>query len=364
MSRASKGAMISGRRLWWGLLAWCGWLGFAGLGWAANGAPGARDTLVYKDGDRVHGVLVQESGGTIVFKSERFGELRVPGKDAVVIKGEKPVPKPAALAVTPPPPGGTGARGTPTPRSADAEEEERVTIWDRFSPAVLTAKLRNTFGPWHGRLAFSSEVVSDTTDRNSTSYEGSINRKWKADEVRFNLRFDYNETNDVATTDMVRAGGQWRHTFNKAVFAHYRPSGEWNRASRLRGVANDYMLLQQELGAGFHVLTKPTRSFRVGLSQNLFDRWTLEPERMHDSRGVISTFQETDLTLPWRITITQRGVWYPVRDQKDGWENRVELNKKLTETLSTSVRHEIRRNNPDGTAQDYTRLRLMFGLDF
>jgi hypothetical protein len=85
---------------------------------------------------------------------------------------------------------------------------------------------------------------------------------------------------------------------------------------------------------------------------------------MHDSRGVISTFQETDLTLPWRITITQRGVWYPVRDQKDGWENRVELNKKLTETLSTSVRHEIRRNNPDGTAQDYTRLRLMFGLDF
>ena len=53
-----------------------------------------------------------------------------------------------------------------------------------------------------------------------------------------------------------------------------------------------------------------------------------------------------------------------MRDQNDGWENRVELNKKLTETLSTSVRHEIRRDNPDGSAQDYTRLKLLFGLDF
>ena len=65
-----------------------------------------------------------------------------------------------------------------------------------------------------------------------------------------------------------------------------------------------------------------------------------------------------------RITISQRGVWYPVTDESDGWENRIELNKKLTETLSTSVRHEVRRNNPDGSVPDYTRLKLLFGLDF
>ena len=62
--------------------------------------------------------------------------------------------------------------------------------------------------------------------------------------------------------------------------------------------------------------------------------------------------------------LVQRGVWYPVKDLPDGWENRVELNKKLTETLSTSVRHEMRRNNPDGSAQDYTRLKLLLGFDF
>ena len=340
---------------------------------AAQNTPNPRDTLVYKDGDRVQGTLVSRTADEIVFKSDRFGELRVRASDAVVIKADKPVgPNPAAPgdAKGVPPAVATAA---PTPASekkaaaaaAEKADEERVSIWDRFTPAVLTARVRNYFGPWHGRLAFSLEVVSDVAERNNSSYEAHLSRKWKADEVQLNARFDYNETDDVTTTDMLKLWGQWRHEFNKQIFAHYRPTSEWNRASRLRGRPNDYVLLQQELGAGWHVLTKPSRKLRVGLSQNLFDTWSLTPPaRDHSSRGVISTFEELELTLPWRITIAQRGVWYPVRNQSDGWENRFEIIKKLTETLSTSVRHEIRRNNPDGTAQDYDRLKLLFGLDF
>lgn len=355
-----------------------GWLTAAG--WAANVTPITRDTLVYKDGDRVQGVLVEQSAETIVFKSDRFGELRVATKDAVVIKAEKaavavgPAAGPATPAPTspvapvpvpaPPPAPPTKSEAAHAAAKAEKEEEERVTIWDRFSPSVLTAKVRNYFGPWHGRLSFSTETVADVADRAGTSYEGHLQRKWKADEVQFNLRYDYSETNDVVTTDMVKAGGQWRHEFNKSVFAHYRPTSEWNRASKVRGVPSDYVLLQQEVGVGYQVLTKPTRKLRAGVSQNLFDTWTTAPIRDHTSRGVISTFEEAELTLPWRITISQRGVYYPVKEQADGWENRVELNKKLTETLSTSLRHEIRRNNPDGSAQDYTRLKLLFGLDF
>jgi hypothetical protein len=245
------------------------------------------------------------------------------------------------------------------------KEEERLTLWDQFSPSVLTAKVRNYFGPWHGRLTFSAEVVSDIAERANSSYEAHLKRKWKADEVQLALRYDYNETNDLATTDLAKASGQWRREFTKTFFGHYRPSAEWNRASRLRGVPNDYVLLQQELGLGYHLLTKPSRKLRLGVSQNVFDTWnTATAEREHTTRGVVSTFEEAEFTLPWRMTLSQRGVWYPGNDKADGWENRVELNKKLTETLSTSVRHEIRRNNPDGSAQDFTRLKLLFGLDF
>ena len=327
---------------------------------AAAAATQGRDMLVYKDGDRVRGTLVSDAGGTIVFKSERFGELRVPAADAVVIKSEKPAAS-AAVAGTATPP----AAKTTTTTASEKAEAERVSLWDLFSPAVLTAKVRNYFGPWHGRLSFSSEVVSDVADRNNSAYEAHLQRKWKADEVQLNGRFDYNQTNHVTTTDLAKVSGQWRHEFSQRFFAHYRPSSEWNRATTLRGAPNDYVLLQQELGAGYQVLAKPGRKVRAGVSQNLFDTWSTVGATTHTvSRGVVSTFEEAEVTLPWRITISQRGVWYPVNEQPDGWENRIDLNKKLTETLSTSLRHEVRRNNPDGSSQDYTRLKLLFGLDF
>ncbi len=229
---------------------------------------------------------------------------------------------------------------------------------------VLTARVRNYFGPWSGRLTVSSEIVTDVAERNNSSYEAQIARKWRSSEVKFNARYDYSETGEVATTDLVKLWGQYRRDFSKTLSAHYRPTAEWNRAARVRGVPNDYTLLQQELGAGYQVLAKPSRKVRVGVSQNLFNTWNSAPGLENTARGVVSGFEETEITLPWRMSISQRGVWYPAGEESDGWENRVDLNKKLTETLSASLRHEIRRNNPDGTAQDYTRLKLLFGLDF
>ena len=72
--------------------------------WASDGVVTARDTLVYKDGDRVQGTLVATSGGVVVFKSERFGELRVPAADAVVIKGEAAAKAAASRLAAPPAP--------------------------------------------------------------------------------------------------------------------------------------------------------------------------------------------------------------------------------------------------------------------
>jgi len=104
---------------------------------------------------------------------------------------------------------------------------------------------------------------------------------------------------------------------------------------------------------------------RVGLSENLFDVWNTTPGGMHTSRTTESVFAETELKLPWRMSLTGRGVYYySIATGTNGWEDQVELSKKFTETLSTSIRQETLRYNPDGTTQDYSRLKLLFGLDF
>ena len=91
----------------------------------------------------------------------------------------------------------------------------------------------------------------------------------------------------------------------------------------------------------------------------------IEPPTAHTARTAESAFVETELRLPWGLLLTDRGVYYYSRSsRRDGWENRVELTKKFTETLSTAIRHELRRGSPDGRAQDYDRLKLLLGLDF
>ncbi len=331
-------------------------LGVAALstGRAADAEVPSRDTLVYKDGDRVQGQLLRQEDNILVFNSDRFGVLRVPADGAVVIKAEKIAAPPLAVPVA-----------QQEKKAAEQAEAERVSMWERFSPAVLTAKLREYFGPWSGRIAFSAEVVSDTADRSTISLEGRLSRKWTSDEVQMNGRYDYSQTNELTTTDMIKADGLWRHNFTKNSFAQYRPTLEWNRANFRSGGPADYVLLQQEIGAGVNLLTTPDRKLRVGVSENLFDVWTTSPPKTHSSRTAESAFVETELKLPWGMLLTARGVYYySLSTGDDGWENRIELTKKFTETLSTAIRHELRRGSPDGKAQDYDRLKLLLGLDF
>lgn len=335
-------------------------LGESGLRGAESEGP-SRDTLVYKDGDRVHGRLISTTPELIVFHSERFGRISVPANQAVVIKAEAAVASiPSAPSVAP-----KMAPGQLAKNAAAQSEAERAWGWEYFSPAVLAAKLRDTFGPWHGRLAFSTEIVSDTAERSNLSVEMKMKRKWKSDEVQLNGRYDYSETNALTTTDMVKADAHWRHDFSKNSFVQYRPTMEWNRASFRAGRPTDYVLVQQEIGAGLNLLNRPARKLRVGLSENLFDVWTTSPPAVHTSRTSESVFLETELKLSWGLLLTDRGVYYySFSSQRDGWENRVELTKKFTETFSTAIRHEIRRGSPDNRVQDYTRLRLLLGLDF
>ena len=341
--------------VWWRAVRWAVLATVAGGGArAAEGVAPVSDVLVYADGDRVRGRLVERAGDMLVFQSEKFGRLTVPATAAHV--------ETAAPAVAAPAPPAAIARA---PKHPEPEEPEPVG-WARFAPWVLTQQVRNFFGPWHGRFAVSSEVVADTTDRNTTLLEARIGRKWSHDEVELTGRYDFARTAAVTTKDLIKLGGSWRRDFPQKVFSIYRPTAEYNRAVKLVGVGPaDYFLIQQEIGAGMNLFTSQQRKLRAGISENLFDVWVTVPTTRHTSRTSESAFAEVEWTLPWRLHLTERGVWYPpLRRQADGWENRVELNKKLTETLSVAVRHETRRNNPDPRIQDYTLLRLLVGLDF
>jgi hypothetical protein len=321
---------------------------------AATPAPAKVDILVYNDGDRVRGHLIDRSVDSWVFMSERFGLLRVPLADAKVIPG---TPE-AAAAI---------ARANKEEARRKAEEAENVAVlsWSRLSPFALADMLRDFFGPWHGRFAFSTQVINNGSETTNETVAANLKRKWATDNLELNARYDFSDTNHVTTTDIFKADATWRHDFPDKLFALYTPSVEWNRAYFVNLIPANYVLLQQEIGVGVTAIAKPTLSLRLGVAENIFNVWQTSPPESSSKDNAESLFAELDWKLPWRMTLTERGVWYySIESQRDGWENKLELDKKLTETFTVGIRHEVRHNSPDVHVQDYTLLKLLMGVDF
>lgn len=310
----------------------------------ADNPPPVPEVLVYNDGDRVQGRLIAREGDTLVFRSVRFGDLRVSTAEARVMTEAAAPAGPARTAGAAPP----AQTARPTPES----------------PWQLTRFFRDLFGPWSGRLAFSTQVTRDANDRSDVMVEASIKRSWAKDDVSAKMRYDYSETNATDTTDTFKGDGMWRHSLPRRLFTVYRPSYEWNRAATIDSVSSDYILLQQEVGIGVKAVDREAWKVRVGVAENFFNNWDLTADTARATR-VESLFLEADLKLPWRITVSERAVYYyALATGNTGWEHQLEVNKKLTETLSLGLRHESRYNDPDVRTEDYSMLKFLLGLDF
>ena len=317
----------------------------------------SEDELVYRDGDRLRGHLISDEETEWVFHSKRFGELRVSKQIASVV--QSPVLEDLG------PPVELNPETEGDLKVSEEAEKQNLLPWDYLNPTFLTNYLRDLFGPWNGRFSFSTELISDTTDRSTITLAARLRRKWERDDVVMNLRYDYTETEGLTTRDLAKMSASWRHDFESRLFALYIPLLEWNRNYQSAGIIADYLLVQQEIGAGVSLLNRDDRQLRVGLSENRFDVWITEPTGSHEGTNVESVFVEAEWVLPWRITLTERGVYYfDLASKDDGWENKFQVDKQLTETLSIGLLHELRENSPDVRVSDYRLLKLLIGLDF
>lgn len=326
------------------------------------GAPAGGDVLVYQDGDRIQGRVVSDDGKIIVFRSNRFGELRVSHEHARLILSGLPAP---ALDAAPAATAGTAATGTPAVASApERAEDEATRAEERRIIERLSASLRHYFGPWHGRVSFSSTVVNSGDSSQSEVLEGKMERKWVGDELRFETRYTFSSTNEVTSTDITRGAAYWRHDLSRRWFTILHPSFEWNRNYTFNDAEADYVLLQNEIGGGMTVWDRTGKKLRLGLAHNVYDVWNTTGSG-HLSKSVESVFLEAEFGLPWNVKLTERGIrYFSLTGGNTGWESQFELSKKFSENLVLALRHEVRYNQPDIRVEDYASWRLLLGLDF
>ncbi len=341
------------------------------------------DVLKFKNGDQVKGTFMKKEGGQILFRSDRFGDLSVRETDATVeltaplaplvtetevaIATGKPktpsaaTPKPSAA---PPKPAGPAAAATGGKAAPAAARPAKASAAEPQTLIATTVRLGKGFikwwNGWHGRIAFSASIINDSADRSLYTVEARVKRTWKHDEVQIEPRYDFRKDNNVTVVDIFKASGYWRHTFGENWFVEYRPAYQRDRKS------SKAEQLEQQFGAGRHILKSKQYRLQAGVAANTFNTWPLNHALAATEYSQESFFSEAGLTLPWRVTITERGVWYFMGNgtTTTGWQNTFELTKKLTDSLSFSLRHEVRQDNPDPRVADYENTRVLLGFNF
>jgi hypothetical protein len=308
------------------------------------------DTLVFTNGDSLTGVLLKKEGGNIVFKSTRFGELTVPENEAVV--------KPAT---TTPAPAATPAQPAPPPAApATTTTATTVAAGNKPAPSDQAAKPAPWWKQWHGSISTSMGIDSDLTERSLVAVNGKIGRLWEQDEVQLEGSHDYTKDAGNVTMDFLKLSGMWSHRFGKKLFSEYRSYYEHDP------VTSKASQLQQQIGIGRFLLNGGGNTkIRAGIGENLFNTWPMN-EGDSTQKSVESLFTDVSFALPWRITITGRGVYYfSISGGTDaGWEGSFEFSKKLTDSFTVGFRFEVRKSNPDPRMTDFQRTRFLLGYDF
>jgi hypothetical protein len=304
--------------------------------------PCRSDTLVYSNGDRAKGKQISHAGGRIVFLSTHFGELNVPAKDAVVeFEYRPPV---------------TDGTGPVAPAVAASSSDSNIPV-EAFSSTRWWA-------PWTGKISVAMELIQDSSDRTTVYLDGRIEREWPKDEVKLESNYEYRKESDNIVTDLLKATGYWRHDLPRNRFLLYRPIVQWNRSFRRDGVHSPYVLLQQDIGAGLTLVDRDDQKLRIGVAETFFDAW-VTAHHSHLNTYLESAFIEAEYKLPRDCSLKERGVlFYSFKDGTSGWENTLEINRRITPSITIGLQHQNQRNPSKLNAQEYQRLRLLLGYEF
>jgi len=260
---------------WW-RSSWTGFLDrvcrSAGLIFLLSLTHAAPITLHLKNGDRITGEIVDESGQRIVLKSAHLGRIalsanEVVRREAVAITPPKPVDKVASLA------GASAKPSAPPPKQAPmalAGVTNAPPTKPVVSPSWLTAWAHPLLTNWHGSVQLGMDLGFGTTDRQTFYANASLNHAVDRFRNSLNLRSAYGIAEAPVSTAAPEGSVQTANSF-EGLFKTDFDLGQRRK-----------VYLYHQIGAGFDVIRRHNFRFEdgAGLGYKLIERprWSLNTE--------------------------------------------------------------------------------------
>lgn len=328
--------------------------------------------LVLRNGDRVSGVLLQQSDKAFTVSNSVFGKVSVPlaevkSREAVpatnaVAAAPKPAPAPAVAAAPVKSP--TAATNAPAAGAAKLTPPPPAPIawWRHILPMSFATN-------WHGNLQLGVDMGYATTDRQlyfGSFQAGHVNGRWRNN---FDLNMAHGRTAGVLAAN--RLEGNWKIDQdlkpNRKLYLYNLAGGGYDEVSKID------LKYQEGIGVGYKIYEGNNVFFKDS-SMVLNGELGAQYQEYHYSTLVnqnnFSLRLGQDLT--WRIankmTVTEKLQFFPSVEDMSIYRARLDLTASypLTKVVSLNIvlSDEYNSNPPPSVESNDLQIRSTIGVRF
>jgi putative salt-induced outer membrane protein YdiY len=287
------------------------------------------DELRFKNGDRLTGTVIEQTGELIRFRHATLGEVRIATAEAEVV--ELSATPPESLAGLPP-------LTEPAPPAPAVPPAASPAI----KPAAMVASgARPDPSRWRGKIEFGFKQQSGATDSVDFSLRGDTERKISRNQYRATGRLLYGEKNDRKSADRYDASFRWRRDFEDDFFSQALTT---YLSDQIKAIDASY---EQNIGVGYRVLNRDRHIVNAGVGATGQYRQAVGSDP--NVQLLAEFFEDYTYKINGRFTLTQNSLvrWSdettgPFADGRQNYKLQFDaaLQGRFTDRLSLNLRFE------------------------
>jgi putative salt-induced outer membrane protein YdiY len=300
--------------------------------------------LILENGDRISGHEVKREGGRIHFQSDLLGLLTVP-EDKAEVKPAEVTDLELQLATAEAPTAGfpetaTATAATPAPEEKPEPTPAPLPAPDPSLPPVVAAVQKDDKpvakpATVKRLVEFGYTSQSGRRDRTDISVRGSIERKTKTTELRWQGRYLYGESDDQRVADNLNSSIRFRRDLSPKMFA--QAEAKYERDS-IKNLENDFT---QSLGMGRNLFER--EGFKLAIGGGAAARYRDVINQDDEWVYQLDAFQDLVYAFNSRLRVTQdMSVQVSPSDSEEFLlKLNAALTSKITNALNMSMRYEF-----------------------
>lgn len=317
----------------------------------APAGPAAGDEVLFLNGDRLSGTVVNATDGKLKIKTEGAGEVTVDLTKVKTFSTDEPVR--------------VGIKENPPVESSVSAGADRQVQAGQPPHPLAIADITSINEPppaWTGSIAVNGLLTTGNSETAQFGARAGLSKRWPRDRLNFGAEYSFGrqrdpDTRDTSTTvDYAMGLGKYDHFLTRKLYGYLGTKAERD------GVAELELRLAPGAGVGYQWFERPT--FNLSTEAGLV--WVYENYKRTGAREFFGPrfAYSVDWTPVQRLTLYHKLEYIPsFEDIRGDYLLNVDAGARLTvwRGFFAELRYELRYDSTPAPGRDTTDARYIFG---